>query len=477
MRKARFRKERDSIGAKDVPADAYHGIFTQRALENFQISGWRPSKELTRSIIEIKLAAAEVNARLGVLDARLSRAIVRAAREALAGRFDGEFVLDVFTAGAGTPFNMNVNEVLANRANEILGGKKGDYSPVHPNDHVNLSQSSNDVIPTAIRLMALKLADGLVDGARLVEKECEAKARRWRNLLKSARTHLQDAVPITVGQTLAAWAESVRKSIARIRAATASVRRLGIGATAAGTGINSHPRYALLVVKRLREVTGLDLARAPDLVEATHSMADLLELGHAVEEYAIELGRIASDLRLLSSGPMTGLDEARLPEVEPGSSIMPGKVNPSIPEMVNMVCFQVFGAMEAVRHAAAGGQLELNVFTPAIAFNLGTSLEILGRASRTLAVKCLAGMSPNEAACRRYAERSAGIATALTPAIGYARAAELVKKALEEGSSVREVLVRDSGLPEREIRRILDPAALTRPNLRLRLRRGGRRRG
>lgn len=475
MKKARFREERDSIGPKRVPADAYYGIFTQRALENFPISGLRPSRELIESIIEIKLAAARANAELGVLDARLARAIIRAAKEALRGRFDGEFVLGVFTAGAGTPFNMNANEVLANRANELLGGRKGEYSPVHPNDHVNLSQSSNDVIPTAIRLMALKLTAGLIDGAGLVAEECTAKAWRFRKLLKSARTHLQDAVPITLGQELAAYAESVRKSIARISAASANVRRLGIGATAAGTGINSHPRYARLVVKRLREVTGLDLGRARNLVEATHSMADLLELGHAVEEYAVELHRIANDLRLLSSGPATGLDELQLPEVEPGSSIMPGKVNPSIPEMVNMVCFQVFGAMEAVRHAAAGGQLELNVFTPAIAFNLGTSIEILGRASRVLARKCLAGMEANETACRRYAERSAGIATALTPAIGYARAAELVKKALEEGRSVREVLARDSGLGEQELRRLLDPAALTRPNLRAR--RGGRRRG
>jgi aspartate ammonia-lyase len=477
MKKAtRFRTERDSIGSKKVPADAYHGIFTQRARENFPISGWRPARELIESIIEVKLAAARANAELGVLDARCARAIIRAAREALRGRFDGEFALDVFTAGAGTPFNMNVNEVLANRANEILGGRKGEYSPVHPNDHVNLSQSSNDVIPTAIRLMALKLAAGLIDGAGLVARECEAKARRFRGLLKSARTHLQDAVPITLGQELAAYAVSVRKSISRIRAATASVRRLGIGATAAGTGINSHPRYARLVVRRLRESTGLDLGRARDLVEATHSMADLLELGHAVEEYAIELGRIANDLRLLSSGPATGLDEVRLPEVEPGSSIMPGKVNPSVPEMVNMVCFQVLGCMEAVRHAAAGGQLELNVFTPAIAFNLGTSLAILARASSVLARKCLAGLDANLVSCRRHAEGSAGIATALTPAIGYARAAELVKRALREGASVREVLARDSGLGERELRRLLDPAVVTRPNLRA-SRRGQRSRG
>jgi aspartate ammonia-lyase len=468
MKKARFRTERDSIGVKNVPADAYYGIFTQRALENFPIGGSRPSWELIESIIEIKLAAARANSELKVLSPRLAGAIIRAAREALRGRFDGEFVLGVFTAGAGTPFNMNVNEVLANRANELLGRRKGEYFPVHPNDHVNLSQSSNDVIPTAIRLMALKLTDRLVDGAEMVRRECAVKAGRFGKVLKSARTHLQDAVPITLGQELAAYAESVRKSIARIRAACASVRRLGIGATAAGTGINSHPRYARVVVKHLRELTGLDLLRARDLVEATHSMADLLELGHAVEEYAIELNRIANDLRLLSSGPATGLDELRLPEVEPGSSIMPGKVNPSIPEMVNMVCFQVFGAMEAVRHAAAGGQLELNVFTPAIALNLGTSLEILGRASRVLAERCLTGMRPNEATCRRYAERSAGIATALTPVIGYARAADLVKKALEEGRSVREVLARDSGIGERELRRLLDPAALTRPNLRAR---------
>jgi aspartate ammonia-lyase len=472
----KFREERDSIGIVRVPANAYHGSFTQRALENFPVSGLRPDPGLIRALIEIKIAAARVHEELGLLQPRLARAIIRAGKEALAGQFDREFALDAFTAGAGTPIHMNVNEVLANRANEILGGKLGTYDRVHPNDHVNLGQSSNDVFPTAIRILALHLAEALLETAGELETSLRRKSRLHRRTLKSARTHLQDAVPITLGQELAGYAASLAKARRRIETALGNLRRVGIGATAAGTGINSHPRYARLVVRELARATKLDLANAPDLVEATSSMADFVELGNALEEYAIELGRISSDLRLLVSGPRTGLDEIALPEVEPGSSIMPGKVNPSVPEMVNMVCFQASGCAHAVRLAGARGELDLNVFTPVIAFNLALALRTLASASRILARRTVVGLRANEATCRQYAESSAGIATALTPVIGYARAAEIVKLAIREGTSIREALIAHSGLPREEIEGLLDPLALTRPNLVAPRRRRGRKR-
>ncbi|HVR75219.1 MAG TPA: aspartate ammonia-lyase [Planctomycetota bacterium] len=462
----KVRREKDSLGTIAVPAAAYRGAFTQRALENFPISGSRPDMELFRSIAKIKIAAAEANVKLGVLPRRIGEAISRAGREVVDGKFDGEFVLDAFTAGAGTPFHMNVNEVIANRANEILGGELGVYDHVHPNDHVNLGQSSNDVIPTAIRIAALKLLEEAIPKLDLPAKTCRKLGARFRGLLKSARTHLQDAVPITLGQELMAYAQSLEKGTARIRAASVSVRLLGIGATAAGTGINAHPGYSILVVKNLRRITGLPLGNAKDLVEATSSMADLMELANALDEHAIELNRLCNDLRLLASGPRTGLDELRLPEVEPGSSIMPGKVNPSIPEMVNMVSFQVFGAVQTVRHAVMGGQLDLNVFTPSIALNLLGMIRILGSASLVLARGCLDGLAANRDALRGHFERSAGIATALTPEIGYNRAAGLVKKAIQEGRSVREVLEAESGLDAKTLERLLDPSSITRPNLR-----------
>ena len=461
----KFREERDSIGIVKVPADAYHGSFTRRALENFPVSGLRPDPRLIQALIEIKVAAARVHERLGLLDRRRARAIIRAGEEALAGKFDREFVLDAFTAGAGTPIHMNVNEVLANRANEILGGRKGRYDRVHPNDHVNLGQSSNDVFPTAIRILAMDLAGSLLEAAGEVERGLRRKAGVHRRTLKSARTHLQDAVPITLGQELGGYATSLAKARGRIQQALRNLRRLGIGATAAGTGINSHPRYPRLVVRELARMTELRLENAPDLVEATSSMADFVELANALDEYAIELGRVSSDLRLLVSGPRTGLDEISIPEVEPGSSIMPGKVNPSVPEMVNMACFQVSGCAQAVRLAGARGELDLNVFTPLIAFNLALTLRILASASRILARRTVEGLRANTKVCRRHAERSPGIATALTPVIGYARAAEIVKRALEEGSSIREALIEHSGLPRDRVEKLLDPLALTRPNL------------
>ncbi|MBS3063199.1 MAG: aspartate ammonia-lyase [Candidatus Diapherotrites archaeon] len=461
----RFRVERDSLGKKKVPADAYYGVFTQRALENFPVSGWPVSPLLIESLLEIKLAAAQANARLGVLDRKKGAAIVRAAREALHGRFAKDFALDAFTAGGGTPWNMNANEVIANRANELLSGKKGKYDRVHPNDHVNLGQSSNDVIPTAGRLMALKQAEELLEGVEVVEAACKRKAKEFRRVLKSARTHLQDAVPITLGQEFAAYAEGMGKARKRIQTATESVRLLGIGGTAVGTGLNSHPRFAGAMVKNLRKITGLRLGNARNLVEATNSMADFVELMNAVEEYAIELNRLCNDLRLLASGPYTGFNELKLPEVEPGSSIMPGKVNPSVPEVVNMVCFQVSGLAHAVRLAAMGGQLELNVFAPSVVLNVGRSQQILANASKILARDCLRGIRVNKMACGYYFDYSAGIATALTPVLGYARAAEIVKHAQKQGKSVRQALAEESGLDGKQLRAWLNAASLTKPNL------------
>jgi aspartate ammonia-lyase len=468
-----MRIERDPLGSLPVPARAYYGIQTRRAMLNFQISGRRLPPVFTRAYAHIKLAAATVNDSLGLLDARRAAAIRRAAREILAGRHLDQFVVDVYQAGAGTSENMNLNEVIANRAIEILGGRRGDYALVHPNDHVNMSQSTNDTFPSALRLALLLSLPGLRRSLLDCETALRTLARRFGRTVKSARTHLQDAVPIMLGQEFGAYASMVRRARTRIEEASAPLRRLNLGATAAGTGLNAHPRYARLVARQLSRQTSLRLRSASDLIEIAMSTADFAHLSAALRNLALDLGKIANDLRLLASGPATGIAEIELPAVQPGSSIMPGKVNPVMCEMLNMVCFQVLGCDQTVAWASGAGQLELNVMMPVIAHGLLEGFALLESAVAAFTRLCLADLRADAGRCRLHFERSPSLATVLTPMIGYARAAELAKESVRTGRTIVE-LVREKGLlDETAIGRALDPRRLTRPGILAMNARGG----
>jgi aspartate ammonia-lyase len=459
----RARVERDSLGPRAVPADAHHGIFTERARETFALSGLRPHPDYIRALGLIKLAAARANRRLGLLPARLARAIERAAQRVAANTLDHAFVLDVFQAGAGTPHHMNANEVIANLANQMLGGRRGTYAPVHPNDHVNLGQSSNDVTPTAARLCALARSRALAAEVRALEGAWRRLARAHRTTVKPGRTHLQDAVPITYGQVFLGYAEALAADRARLETARDDLRVIGLGGTAVGTGITAHPRFAALVTRELARLAGERLRVAPSRVATTWSMTALAFASSAARGLAVDLAKICRDLRLLASGPHTGLGEIALPAVEPGSSIMPGKVNPSVPEAVEMVCYQVCGNDAAITHGAIAGELELNVMTPLIAFNLWWSLDLLVRAVRLLREKCVEGLRVDRARVRDLTERSLVLGTALSPYLGYAVVAELVKEALARGRSLREVVRAHGLIPDRVLDRLLDPLSVTRP--------------
>src|SRR4051812_42077560 len=456
-----FRTERDPLGELEVPTGAYYGVQTARAVENFPISGLRAPDDLVVATILIKKAAAETNAALGRLEPGIAHAIGAAADEILAGQHRDHFVVDVYQAGAGTSHNMNINEVLANRANEILGAKRGSYAPVHPNDHVNMAQSTNDVIPTAIRLACLTELPAFESVFENLAAEFERKAKEFDDVLKSGRTHLQDAMPIRLGQELEAYAGSIRRGLKRVTEAADYLRDLGIGGSAVGTGVNVEPEYPALMVKHLRESAKVELREGADRIQLMQSMGDVAGFSAQIKVLALELSKIASDLRLMASGPRTGFDEIRLPAVQPGSSIMPGKVNPSIPEMVNQVCFQVLGNDACVSAAAEHGQLELNVMMPVIAQNVLLSLMILRNAARVLAEKTVKGMEANEAQCEYWLERSAALATALAPQIGYARAAELSKQSVKENVLIRDLVKREKVLPADEIDEVLDLRKMT----------------
>jgi len=455
------RTEKDPLGTLEVPTDALYGVQTLRAVQNFPISGLKPLPAFVDATVRIKRAAALTHKETGRLDAKLADAIVKAADEILAGKYRDQFVVDVYQAGAGTSHNMNVNEVLANRANEFLGAARGAYSPVHPNDHVNMAQSTNDVIPTAIRLACLSELPSLQEAIEGLAKEFERKGTEFDDVLKSGRTHLQDAMPIRLGQELNAYAGSLRRGLKRIVEAADYLRDLGIGGSAVGTGVNVEPEYPRLMVKYLRESAKVDLREGKDRVQLMQSMGDVAGFSAQLRVLAIDLSKIASDLRLLASGPRTGLDEIRLPAVQPGSSIMPGKVNPSIPEMVNQVCFQVIGNDTCVSVAAEHGQLELNVMMPVIAYNVLLPMLILRNASRVLAEKTVKGMEANEEQAKYWLERSAALATALAPQIGYARAAELSKQSVKENILIRDLVKREKVLPDAEIDEVLDLRKMT----------------
>jgi aspartate ammonia-lyase len=460
-----FRIERDSIGEKKIPENAYYGIFTQRALENFTISGLTPPKAFIDSIVEIKIAAARSNGKLGVIPKRTAGAIENAGNEILKGKFNTQFGLDFFQAGAGTPFNMNVNEVMANRANELMGGKRGQYNFVHPNNHVNAAQSTNDVIPSALRLTVLKMLPALDRELLLLTKNLDKKAKEFNTIIKSGRTHLQDAVPIRLGQEFAAYAHAMENDRKHILTVSKPLHELGLGGTAVGTGFNSHPEYGKMVIGELKKVSGISVKEKKDKIHATQFYTDFLVFSQALSVLAVDLEKIANDLRLLSSGPNTGLNEISLPEVEPGSSIMPGKVNPSILEMVNMVCAEVQGNTHAIEKGVASSQLELNFFAPMIAKNLFESMGILSNSIVELNFRCVAGITANKKACEDNFLSSAGIGTILNPLIGYDRATALVKESIRTGKSISDLIVLKKIMSKEKLEKLLDPFRVTRPNI------------
>ena len=454
--------EKDTLGEVKVPADALWGAQTQRAVENYPISGLREHPELIRAFILLKRAGAQANLELGAMEERIANAIIGACDQVL-GDFDGQrkhFVVDVFQAGAGTSFNMNCNEVLANLANLSLGGKLGEYKPVHPNDHVNMSQSTNDVFPTAMRVATVVLLGQLIPELRNLEQALDAKGDQFRDVIKSGRTHLQDAVPVTLGQEFKAYAAAVRRANSLLDHASDELVELGIGGTATGTGINTPPGYRHAVIRHLNEATGLQFRSAGDLREAMQSQLPVVAVSAALRNLALELTRITNDLRLLASGPQTGLAEIILPSVQPGSSIMPGKVNPSMLECMNQVLFHIIGADTAIAYASQAGQLELNVMMPLMAFEITFSIEILKNFLPVLVEKCIRGIEADRERCEEYYISSPSLATALNPIIGYAAAAEIAKESAKTGKPIPELLRERKLLPEEKINEIFTPEFL-----------------
>lgn len=460
-----MRIEHDTLGSVEVPDDVYYGAQTARAVANFPISGLMPHPALVWGTIVIKKCAARANMATGRLSGEIGSAIVSAADEALDGRFDGQFLVDPFQAGAGTSHNMNVNEVLANRAAELLGGARGDNGRVNPNDHVNMAQSTNDVFPTAMRLAALRMApllrtelDGLVAALR-------GKGKEFDLILKSGRTHLQDAVPIRLGQEFEAYAAALAKNVAELERSLPALRELGIGGTAVGTGLNAEARYIELVVTEIAAETGFPVIGAANLIETTQNMNPFVALSSALKGTAVNLVRIANDLRLLSSGPRTGFNEISLPALQPGSSIMPGKVNPVMAEVTDMVGFQVIGADTVIMLAAQAGQMELNVMMPVIAYNLLFAMEILKNCINKFTSSCVSGITANAERCGRYLEESVGLVTVLAPYVGYHAAAEMAQESMQSGRSIREIIVARALLSPEKLAEILDPFPLTNPGV------------
>jgi aspartate ammonia-lyase len=456
------RIEKDPLGEVSVPAEALYGVQTLRAVQNFPISGLRPLEPFVIAQVWIKKAAAMTHRDTGRLDARLADAIVAAADEVLDGGHREQFVVDPYQAGAGTSHNMNVNEVLANRANELLGMARGTYSPVHPNDHVNLAQSTNDTIPTNIRLAVLRQLPAMLAAIDALHGALALKGVAFDDIVKAGRTHLQDAMPIRLGQEFTAYAGTIARCRKRVVEAADYLNDLGIGGSAVGTGVTVEPEYPALMNAHLRSMTGIATLRiGSDRIQLMQSMGDAAAFSASLRGLALDLSKIASDLRLMVSGPRTGLDEIVLPTVQPGSSIMPGKVNPSIPEMVNQVCFQVIGCDTTVAIAAEHGQLELNVMMPVIAHNVLFSMQILTNAIAVFASRCVVGIVANVAMCEYWVERSAALATALMPRIGYAAAAEISKRSVREGTLIRELVARDGLLPPAELDAVLDLRRMT----------------
>jgi len=459
------RLEHDLLGEMRVPADAYYGIHTLRAHENFNLSGQTLHSELIRALAEVKKACALANERTGYLDKPIADAICKACDEIIAGNLRDQFITDAFQGGAGTSANMNANEVIANRAAELLGGKKGDYSLVHPLDHVNLSQSTNDVFPTAVRIAAIRMVSNASRAMSELQQALQHKENEFAGVLKVGRTEMQDAVPIPLGQEFAAWAQAVQRDWWRLYKVEERLRQVNLGGTAVGTGLNADRRYVYAVVDILREVTGLPLARAENMIDVTQNADVFSEVSGLVKAAAVNLAKIAGDLRILSSGPRAGIAEIKLPPLQAGSSIMPGKVNPVATEAASQAAFQIMANDQAIGFAAASGQLELNAFLPMIAHNLFQSLQLLTNAAKLLAHKCILGIEADEQRCRDLLEHSFAMLTALSPYIGYESASDLAVRAQQSGKSIREVALETGLFTKDQLDRILSTVEMTRPGI------------
>ena len=460
-----FRVEKDSIGTKDVPENVYYGVQSLRAAENFHITGLNMHPEIINSLAYIKKAAAITNCEAGLLDKRRTQAIVQACDEILEGKFREDFIVDPIQGGAGTSLNMNANEVIANRAIEILGGKKGDYSVVNPNDHVNCGQSTNDVIPTAGKMTSLRLLKKLKKQLLRLHGALEQKADEFDSVIKMGRTQLQDAVPIRLGQEFKAYSVAILRDLNRMDKAMDEMRTLNMGGTAVGTGLNADESYLRRIVPNLSEISGMDLVQAYDLIDATQNLDSFVAVSGAVKACAVTLSKIANDLRLMSSGPRAGFGEINLPAKQNGSSIMPGKVNPVIPEVVNQVAFNAIGNDMTITMAAEAGQLELNAFEPIIFYCLFQSIDTIAYAVNTFVDNCVIGITANETRCRYFVENSVGIITAICPYVGYQKAAEIAKEAIKTGESVRKLIIEKGLLTKEQMDEIMDPVQMTEPGI------------
>jgi len=456
------RIEEDLLGEKKVPKDAYYGVQTLRAMENFRITGYKIDNALIKALGIVKKAAAKANMMVGLLDEKRARAIMSASQEVIDGKLNDEFLLDPIQGGAGTSMNMNVNEVIANRAIELYGeGNRGDYSIISSLTHVNMSQSTNDAVPTAIKIALLLKSKELLKATEKVEKAFREKAKEFDHVLKMGRTQLEDAVPIRLGQEFSAYASATKRSRERMTEVINKLKIVNMGATAIGTCLNADPQYISFVIENLKEMSSFDITIAEDLVDATQNMDIFVEVSSAIKAWAVVISKISNDLRLMGSGPRCGLQEINLPEVQPGSSIMPGKVNPVIPEAVNQVAFQVIGNDLTINLAAEAGQLELNVMEPVLAFNLMQTFDIMTNAQNMFVERCINDISANEKICKEYVEKSIGTVTALNPHIGYEKTCLVAKEALKTNKSIREIVLAHKFLEEKKLNKILDPYEMT----------------
>ena len=460
-----FRTEKDSIGSRQVPDNVYYGVQSLRASENFHITGLNMHPEIINSLAYIKKAAAITNCEVGLLDKKIASAIVQACDEIINGHLHKDFIVDPIQGGAGTSLNMNANEVIANRAIELLGGQKGDYSIVHPNDHVNCGQSTNDVIPTAGKMTSLRLLKNLKKELLRLHKALCIKAEEFDHIIKMGRTQMQDAVPIRLGQEFRAYSIAIMRDIHRMDKAMDEMRSLNMGGTAVGTGINADEPYLRRIVPNLSEVSGIEFVQAFDLIDATQNLDPFVAVSGAIKACAVTLSKIANDLRLMSSGPRAGFHEINLPAKQNGSSIMPGKVNPVIAEVVNQVAFNVIGNDVTITMAAEAGQLELNAFEPIVFYCMFQSIDTLEYAVQTFVDNCITGITANETRCRYLVENSVGIITAICPHVGYQKAADIAKKALKTGESVRNLILQEKLMTPEDLNKILDPVQMTEPGI------------
>ncbi len=465
MKKTDYRVEKDSIGVKDIPEEVYYGVQTLRAAENFHITGLNMHPEIINSLAYIKKASAITNCEVGILEKKKAQAIVQACDEIIEGKFHDDFIVDPIQGGAGTSLNMNANEVIANRAIEILGGNKGDYTIVNPNDDVNCGQSTNDVIPTAGKMTSLHLLQNLKKQLLRLYDALNEKAKEFDHVIKMGRTQMQDAVPIRLGQEFKAYSVAIMRDIHRMDKAMDEMRTLNMGGTAIGTGINADENYLRRIVPNLSEISGMEFIQAFDLIDATQNLDSFVAVSGAVKACAVTLSKMSNDLRLMSSGPRAGFGEINLPAKQNGSSIMPGKVNPVIPEVVNQVAFNIIGNDMTITMAAEAGQLELNAFEPIIFYCMFQSIDTLGYAVETLVDNCIVGITANEERCRQLVENSVGIITAICPHVGYEKTADIAKKAINSNESVRSLILKENIMDEEELSRILDPIHMTEPGI------------